>query len=89
MANKLTYYRLKHNLTLRELAEKIGNGRKHNLVIAHEKGPLSAKCGLRYAQILGENVFDIMQDDVLKVIPKTAEDKQKLLDIIMKIEVED
>ena len=88
--NKLKYYRLKHNLTISELCKLTVGSSNRNNVVKHEKGKITtSKAALKYAAVLNENVFDILGDDVLLILPKTQEDKEKLLKTINEIKVDD
>ena len=86
MANNLRFYRLKHGLNLHDLGEKVGCN--HNNIIAQEHSRLTAKRALIYANALGENVFDILGEDVLVLLPKTQTEKDKILSIVSNIKVD-
>lgn len=90
MANNLRYYRLKHNMTLADLSQIItGAKNQHNVIFKHETGKITtSKAALKYANALGENVFDILGDDVLLILPTTQEEKDKLLKIVENLKVE-
>lgn len=89
MANRLRYYRLKHNMTISELCEMTTGTHNHNSVFKHEMGKITtAKAAYKYADALKENVFDILGDDVLIILPKTQEEKDKLLKIVEELKVE-
>lgn len=89
MANKLRYYRLKHNMTLADLSKIItGATNQHNVIFKHENGKITtSKAAFKYANALDENVFDILNDDVLLILPTTQEEKDKLLKIVQDLEV--
>ena len=78
--SNLTKIRGKHGLTQTELGKVLGISRAGMSYI--EKAPLSAKNAQKVAAILGENVFTILGEDVLKLKPQTEEDKQALIEII-------
>ena len=80
MANKLVKYRGKHGLTQAELGEKLGVTKATISYI--EKNRLSAKQAQKCAEVLNENVFNILGLDALKIVPKTEEDKNILIETI-------
>ena len=90
MANNLKYYRLKHNLTLSELSEKItGAKNQHNVIFKNETGKITtAKAAYKQTNALNENVFDILGDDVLLILPSTQEEKDKFLKIVENLKVD-
>lgn len=90
MANNLRLYRLKHNMTLSQLSGIItGSTKQHNVIFKHETGKITtAKAAFKYSEALNENVFDILGDDVLLILPKTQEEKDKLLKIVENLKVE-
>lgn len=88
MANKLAYYRMKHRMTTTELG-RLATNSQHHAVTFHEKNHLSAKAAIKYAKVLNENPFSILDSDVLTLMPKTQEDKEILLRVISSIEVKE
>lgn len=82
--NNLRKYRAEKGLTLEELGAKIGTTRQR--AFSCEKH-LSVNIAKKCAIILDENVFEILGTDVLKILPKTQEEKDSLLEAIAKIEV--
>lgn len=83
--NNLEKIRAIHGLTQAELGAKIGHTRA--MISALEKGRISVRNADKIASVLNENVFDVMGSDVLKKIPTTQEDKDKLIAIISNIKV--
>ena len=80
MANNLAKYRGKHGLTQEQLGEKLGISKAG---VSHvEKNGLCPKTAEKCAEILDENIFLLMGSDVLKVLPKTEEDKNILIEVI-------
>ena len=80
MANNLARYRGKHNLTQEQLGEQLGISKAG---VCHlEKNNIASRTAKKCAEILGENVFDVMGSDVLKIVPKTEEDKEILINVI-------
>lgn len=78
--NNIAFYRAKHGLTQREFAEKTG---MHIHAVGYaENHRCSVKLAKQTSEILGENMFDILGSDVLKVLPKTEEDKEILINMI-------
>lgn len=80
MANNIAKIRIKHGLTQRELAEKVG-------MATHAIGYAENRCcgielASKTAELLGENVFEVMGSDVFKILPSTDEDKRILIDLI-------
>ena len=80
MANNLVKYRSKHGFTQEKLGEKLGVTKATISYI--EKNRLSAKQAQKCAKILNENVFNILGLDAFKIIPKTEEDKNILIETI-------
>ncbi|MCR4661673.1 MAG: helix-turn-helix transcriptional regulator [Clostridia bacterium] len=83
MANNLAKYRAKKGLNQRELGEKLGLGDATISLAEHSKLPV--KTALKASEILDVNVFTLLGTDVLRLIPKTEEDKQALIEIIRNI----
>jgi len=78
--NNVAFYRAKHGLTQKEFAEKVG---MHTHAVGYaENHHCSVKLAKDTAEALGENVFDILGADALKILPKTEEDKQILIEMI-------
>lgn len=83
MGNNLAKFRGKHNLTQEELGDKLGISKAG---VCHlEKNNIAYRTAKKCAEILNENVFEIMGTNVLKVIPKTEEEKQILIEMIKKL----
>ena len=83
MANNIAHFRIKHNLTQKEFGEKVG-------MATHAVGYAeNHRCGVdvavKAAEILGENVFDILGSDALRILPKTDKDKEILIKMIKEL----
>lgn len=78
--NNLALYRAKKGLNQRELGEKLGLGDATISLAEHSKLPV--KTAIKAAEILDVNVFTLLGPDVLRLVPKTEEDKQALIEII-------
>jgi transcriptional regulator with XRE-family HTH domain len=78
--NNLALYRAKAGLNQRELGEKVGLGDAS--ISFFEHSTLSVKNAEKIAKILNVNVIALLGADALKVLPKTEEEKQILIDII-------
>lgn len=83
MANNIAYYRIKHGLTQKAFGQKVGMA-THAVGYAEHH-----RCGVKLAQktavALGENVFDILGSDVLRVLPKTEEEKEIVIKMIKEL----
>ena len=83
--NNLAKLRGKHGLKQKELGTKLKVSKEAvSYMEKHRIGQRSAK---KCADLLQENVFEIMGADVLKILPKTEEDKEILIRIIKELEV--
>ncbi len=80
MANNIAKIRGRHQMSQTELAEKMGMTKQG--VSFNETVKASPKTVLRVAEILNENVFDILGSDALVLLPKTEEDKRILIKMI-------
>ena len=80
MANNLSLYRAKKGLNQRQLGEKLGISDATISLAEHSKLPV--KTALQASEILEVNVFTLLGTDVLRLIPKTEEDKQALINVI-------
>ena len=80
MANNLSLYRAKKGLNQRQLGEKLGISDATISLAEHSKLPV--KTALQASEILDVNVFTLLGTDVLRLIPKTEEDKQALINVI-------
>lgn len=78
--NNLAKIRGEHRISQTELAEKIGVTKQG--LCFNEKTKCSIQVALKAAEILGENVFDILGTDALVLEPKTEKDKEVLIKII-------
>lgn len=78
--NNIAFLRIKHGLTQKEFGEKIG---MHTHAVGYAE---NHRCGVQLAQktadVLGENVFEVLGTDALKLLPKTEEDKEILIKMI-------
>lgn len=81
--SNLTKIRGKHGLTQTELGKILGLTKAGTSYI--ELNPLSAKNAIKIANVLHENVFDVLGEDVFKIKPRTEEDKQILIKIIERL----
>lgn len=81
--NNLTKIRGKHEITLTELASKIGITKQ--ALSLNEKGHLNVRVAQKAADILGENVFDVLGEDALVLLPSNAEEKEKLIKMIQEL----
>ena len=83
MANNIAYYRIKHGLTQKAFGEKVGMA-THAVGYA-ENHRCSVELAKKTAVALGENAFDILGSDVLRLLPKTEEEKEILIKIIKEL----
>ena len=81
--NNLTKIRGKHQITLTELAEKVGITKQ--ALSLNEKNKLSLKVALKVENILGENVFDLLGSDALVMLPRNEEEKAILIKMIKEL----
>lgn len=81
--NNLAKYRGKHGLTQAEMAEKLKITKSG--VCFFERNTISLKTAKKCAEILNENIFDILGTDSLVVLPQTEEDKQILIKMIKEL----
>ncbi len=78
--NNLAFFRVKHGLTQKEFGEMVG---MHVHAVGYaENHHCTVKLAKQIAEAFGENVFDILGADVLKVLPKTEEEKQIIINMI-------
>ena len=81
--NNIAFYRAKHGLTQKEFGEMVS---MHVHAVGYaEHHTCSVKLAKQTAEILGENIFDIMGTDILKVLPKTEEEKQIIINMIKEL----
>ena len=81
--NNIALLRIKHGLTQREIADKTG---MHTHAVGYaEHHKCSTKLAKQIAGILGENPFNVIGSDVLKMLPKTDEDKEILIKMIKEL----
>ena len=83
MGNKIAFLRIEHDMTQKALATKAGVA-IHALGYA-ENHTCGVDMGTKIAESLGENVFNVMGSDVLKILPKTDEDKEILIKVIKEL----
>lgn len=86
MGNNLMYYRARSGLNQRELGEKIGLGDATISLAEHSKLPV--KTALKAAKVLNVNAFTLLGTDALRLIPKTEEDREALIETIKNIVIE-
>lgn len=89
MANNLRYYRIKHGLSVWDLCKQVYGNKNHNTIFIHEMKHLTPKAAFKYAEVLGENVFDLLGEDALALKPTTQADKERLLKIVENIKVDE
>lgn len=80
MANNLAKIRGKHQISQTELAEKIGVTKQG--LCFNEKGKCSIQMASKVAEVLHENVFEVLGTDAFVVEPKTEKDKEVLINLI-------
>ena len=83
MANNLAFLRIKHGLTQKEFGKQIGMATHAVGYAEHHR--CSVALAKKTAIALGENVFDVMGSDVLRILPTTDEEKEKLIKIIKEL----
>ena len=83
MANNIAFYRINHGMTQKEFGEKVGMAT--HAVGYSENHRCSVDLALKAGQIFGENPFDILGSDVLRLLPKTEEDKEILIKMIKEL----
>ena len=83
MANNLAFLRIKHGLTQKEFGEKVGMAT--HAVGYSENHRCSVELAEKTAITLGVNIFEILGSDVLRVLPKTEEDKAILIKMIKEL----
>ena len=88
MANNLRYYRLKHGLSVDELCDLTYGSKNHNTIFVHEMKHLTVKAAYKYAEVLGENVFDILGEEVFALMPKTKEDRMRVISLLCGDDIE-
>lgn len=81
--NNLAKLRGKKGISSTEFSRKLGI--THPALCYNEGKKLSVKNALKSSEILGENVFLLLWDDVLLLKPKTEEDKQILIKMISEL----
>lgn len=80
MANNLEKIRGKYGMSQGELAKKIGVTRQG--IFYSEQNKISMSLAKKIADVLGENVFNILGTDALVALPETEEDKEILIEMI-------
>ena len=83
MANNLATLRIKHGLTQKAFGEKVGMAT--HAVGYSENHRCSVDLAQKTSTVLGENVFEVLGSDVLRVLPQTEEDKQILIKMIKEL----
>lgn len=78
--NNLSKLRKKHNITQEELASRLNITKQS--VCFWENHKITPKTALICAEVLGENVFEVLGDDVFVLKPKTQEEKDKVIEIL-------
>lgn len=82
--NNLKKIRGKHGLSIVELSKQC-NMTKQSISVNEKK--CSVFAAKKVSELLNEDIFDILGEDVLKVLPKTQEQKNKLLAIVENIQI--
>lgn len=83
MANNIAFYRIKHGLTQKAFGEKIGMAT--HAVGYSENHRCSVALAKKTAIALGENPFNVLGSDVLRLLPTTEEDKEILIKMIKEL----
>lgn len=83
MGNNLAKIRGRHQISQTELAAKIGVTKQG--LCFNEKGKCSIQMAEKVAEVLHENVFEILGTDAFVAEPKTAQDKEILIKIIREL----
>lgn len=83
MGNNIAFIRVKHGLTQKEFGERIGMA-THAVSYA-ENHKCTPKLAKKIAEVLGENACEVMGSDILKIIPKTEEEKEIIIEMIRKL----
>lgn len=78
--NNLAKIRGKHGLSSGELAKNLGVTKQ--AVSAAENHTISVELAKKASAYLNESIIDIMGVEMLKVVPQTQEDKEKLINLI-------
>lgn len=83
MANNLAYLRIQHGLTQKELATRVGIAT--HAIGYSENHNCTVKLAEKASVVLGENIFNILGPDVLKVLPRNDEEKEILIKMIKEL----
>lgn len=84
MANNIAKLRGKHQITQQALADKIGVTKQG--LSFNEVGKTNPKMAGAIAEALGENIFTVLGADALVLLPRTAEDKEILIQMIRELQ---
>ncbi len=82
VANNLKALRGKHGLSQNELAKKVGVSKQR--ISQAENGQLNPALAVKIADVLDENVFNVLGLSSFVVTPKTFQDKEILWAILNK-----
>lgn len=80
--NAIQKLRIEHLFTLEEMAKKLGTTRQ---TVSNLEKKATPKMVKKCSKIFNENVFKLFGSDVLKILPKTEEDKKILIEIIQNL----
>jgi len=83
MSNNIAFYRVKHGLTQKQLAEKIGIA-IHAVGYA-ENHRCSASLAAKIGTALGENPLDIIGCDLFRIMPKNEAEKELIIKMIKEL----
>ena len=83
--NNLEKIRGKHELTLTELASKTGFTKQS--LFYSEKFRITYKKAQKIADVLNENVFDILGEDAFVSLPKTEKERETLIKTLLDLDL--
>ena len=84
MSNNIAFYRIKHGLTQKQLAEKIGIA-IHAVGYA-ENHRCSANLATKIGAVLGESPFDIIGSDLFRIMPTNEAEKELVVKIAKELQ---
>jgi len=80
MENNLTKIRGKHQLTITDLASRLGVTKQ--AVSLNEKGRCTVTMAQAVAECLNESAIEILGKDNFRLLPQTEEEKEYLINLI-------
>lgn len=83
--NNLAKFRGKHELTQLEMAKKLGIT-KACISFYENKEEISLTFAKKYSEVLNENIFEILGENVFLVKPTTDKDKKIVLKFLKEID---